>query len=310
MTKPQIKSYEKDAKPLEIAGTLRQEGAVIIREVLPHDVVDELVAAAEPLVRESPGPEFYGENVRTCSNLFGRDPVFAERLLSNSLILDVLDGTLLPQHPMGPASAKTQAQHEVGIYDHEEYLRAEQRDPVNGPNCHHYRVHFSGSIQLGARGGHQVLHREMDAFRPFIQQEPDQPDWVVAVNYACTDFTEENGATRVVPGSHRWPPDRAPREREEARAVMPKGSALFWLGKAFHALATNTTDQNRAGLLTIFSVNWLTQEENQFVAVPPEFAKTLPEQAQRLLGYRSASLGYVAGRDAENILREGFGQPI
>ena len=46
------------------------------------------------------------------------------------------------------------------------------------------------------------------------------------------------------------------------------------------------------------------------MAVPPEFAKTLPEQAQRLLGYRSASLGYVAGRDAENILREGFGQPI
>ncbi len=131
----------------------------------------------------------------------------------------------------------------------------------------------------------------------------------MAVNYAGTDFTTENGATRIVPGSHRWSKDRAPDPHEEAQAVMPKGSALFWLGRSFHALGTNHTDENRAGLITIFSANWLTQEENQFFGVPPEFAETLPEQAQLLLGYRGGGVGWATGRDTENLLRPGDGQP-
>jgi len=310
MTKPQIESFARDAKSLEVAHALRRDGAVIVREVLPHGVVEELVQAAEPLLHDAPGTEFYGGNVRTCGNLFGKDPVFATHLLTNPLILDVLDGTLLPEYPLG-SQAKEQRLHGEDGYDQNLGNGDRQRDDVNGPNCHHYRVHFSGSIQVGPGGGKQELHREMDIFRPYIEQDPAQPDWVVAVNYAGVDFTEDNGATRIVPGSHRWPAERAPHRSEEAQAVMPKGSALFWLGKSFHALGTNhTPDLIRAGLLTIFSVNWLTQEENQFIAVPPDFVEQLPEKAQQLLGYRGASVGWVNGRDSENLLREGVGQPI
>lgn len=309
---PTIKAYERDATPIEIAGTLRQDGAVIIRELLPHDVVDRLVAAVDPFLKVPKANEFYGANVRTCSNLFGRDRIFVEELLLNPMVLDVLDGTLLPDCPMGPSNARPQLKkHGTDGYDQLTSIGERSRDPVHGPNCHHYRVHFSGSIQVGPGGGHQTPHREMDIYRPYFEHDPDQPDWVVAVNYAGTDFTEDNGATRVVPGSHRWPRGREPQSHEEAQAVMPKGSALFWLGKSFHALGTNRTPkENRAGLLTILSANWLSQEENQFFGVPPEFAKTLPERAQLLLGYRAGQVGWATGRDSENLLRPGEGQPI
>ena len=258
--------------------------------------------AAQPFLKVSPSAEFYGEQVRTCSNLFGRDPVFAEPLLLNPLILDVLDGVLLPSHPMGPSRPRSVAK--VG-YNAEGVNAELSRDPVNGPNCHHYRVHFSGSVQVEANGGHQTLHREMDIFRPYIEHEPDQPNWVVAVNYAGSDFTVANGATRIVPGSHRWPRDRAPHPHEEAQAVMPKGSALFWLGRSFHALGTNHTEQKRAGIITVFSANWLAQEENQFISVPPDIAEKLPDQAQQLLGYRGSPTGWAAERDPDYLLRPG-----
>ena len=307
---PKLVAYERDAKPAEIAQTLRRDGAVIVRELLPHAVMDQLATGVAPILRKPPG-SIYGGQTKTCSNLFAHGREFSEHLLTNPRVLDVLDGTLLPEHPMGPSGPTRALMHGYDYDDSENKdLRFDRRDPLLGPNCHHYRVHFGGSIQVWPGGELQPLHREMDVFRPYIEHDPDQPDWVVAVSYAACDFTAENGATRIVPGSHRWPTKRKPRPEDEAQAVMPKGSAIFWLGKTFHALGANRTAEARTGILSIFSVNWLTQEENQFVGVPVELVKTLPEQAQQLLGYRSAALGYVMGRDAENLLRPGSGQPI
>ncbi len=85
---------------------------------------------------------------------------------------------------------------------------------------------------------------------------------------------------------------------------MPKGSVLFWLGKTLHGLGENRTSQPRTGILFTLQVDWLTQEENQYMAVPPDIARELPERAQQLLGYRaSLSRGWVEGRDSENLLR-------
>ena len=305
---PKIVSHERDAKPLEIAATLRRDGAVIVRELLSHELVDQLVTAVAPHMHVPKGNDFYGGDVKTCSNLLDRDPIFSQELLLHPVVLDVLDvldGTLLPDNPMGPSNASSQPKHGEDGFDQLTSMGERTRDPVNGPNCHHYHVHFSGSIHVGPGGGHQELHREMDIYRPYLDQDPDAPDWVVAVNYAGTDFTTKNGATRIVPGSHRWSKDREPHPHEEAQAEMPKGSALFWLGRSFHALGTNHTEENRAGLITIFSANWLAQEENQFISVPPDMAETLPEQAQQLLGYRASPVGWAADRDPENLLRPG-----
>lgn len=300
---PRVKSYERDAKALDIAGTLRREGAVIVRELLAPEVVDLIVARLAPHLekKKAGGGELYGNRTKAFAGLFAREREFSEHLLMNPVVLEVLDATLLPQAPMG-----TPAETPV-TYDQIDYFRQPKtpRDPVLGPNCHHYRLHSAGAIEVWKGGTPQLLHREMDILDPFIAHEPDQPDWVVAVNWAGSDFTADNGATRIGLGSHRWEFGRVALEREVVPAEMPRGSALFWLGRTFHALGANHTDQPRTGIFNIFSANWLSQEENQHLAVPTEMLRTLPEKAQRLLGFRSASVGWVAGRDPENLLRPG-----
>ncbi len=312
---PQITAYDRDAKAVDIAATLGHESAVIVRELLDPEVVDLLVDLLDPhLAREEPGGgEFYGNRTKVFGNLFARGREFSEHLLLNPLVLGVLDGILLPQVAMGvPELVEVEAvrQSEYEVLDHNKRTHQPGSDPLTGPNCHHYRVHASAAISVCGGGTLQPLHREMDAFFPFYGQDPRQPVCVVAVLFACTDYTLENGATQIVPESHLWEQTRLPAESEVARGVMPRGSALFWLGRTLHGLGANRTDEPRTGIFTAFSVDWLSQEENQFLAVPPELARTLPEKAQRLLGYRAGAIGWVGGLNSENLLGSGEGSPI
>jgi len=114
--------------------------------------------------------------------------------------------------------------------------------------------------------------------------------------WAATDFTEEMGATRVIVGSHLWKDD--PSEVDSALttgAVMDKGSVLVYTGSLFHGGGANTTDLHRIGINVGYSLGWLRQEENQYLACPPDIARTLPEGLLRLMGYQRGSfaLGYV-----------------
>ena len=132
----------------------------------------------------------------------------------------------------------------------------------------------------------------------------------MASNWAGTDFTLENGATRVVPGSHRWPKGREAEEHEVAQAAMPKGSVVFWLGGTLHGAGASRCTLPRTGFILTLVVNWLVAEENQYLTVPPPIALTLPERTQQLLGYRSSSsLGWVAGLSGENLLVRGGSPP-
>jgi len=104
------------------------------------------------------------------------------------------------------------------------------------------------------------------------------------------------GATRIVVGSHRWEDD--PDEVDFALsspAVMTKGSVLLYTGSVFHGGGANTTKTSRIGMNVGYSLGWLRQEENQYLACPPEIARTLPEGLLRLMGYQRGSnaIGYV-----------------
>lgn len=305
---PSLATFRATDAPDDIADALRRDGAAVVRELVAPDIADAIAERIVPTLRaQEPGGEsFFGAPTRGMGDIFLHAPDIAEHLLLNETFLEVADAILLPQAPMAASAAQSRpsATWEEGLdAAFEDYLEMKPRDPVLGPNCHHYRLNISGARQVCPGNAHQFLHREMDTFRPFLEHDPAAPERALAIVWALTDFTLENGATRLVPGSHGWPRDRSAEEHEVARAVMPKGSAALWTGKTLHGLAASR-DESRTSVTFVFMVDWLTTEENQFFAIPPEVARRLPERAQQLIGYRaSPALGWVSDRDPDNLLR-------
>ena len=114
------------------------------------------------------------------------------------------------------------------------------------------------------------------------------PQLEVIVLYALCDFTAENGATRVVPGSHLWPARRKPQEHEVVAAEMKAGSAIYYVGKTLHGGGPNQTqDQPRRALFLGFSLGWLRTKENFFISTPIEAVREMPPRVQQLLGYET-----------------------
>jgi ectoine hydroxylase-related dioxygenase (phytanoyl-CoA dioxygenase family) len=127
-----------------------------------------------------------------------------------------------------------------------------------------------------------VLHREEDAFTFFPLP---RPNLIVATMWAISDFRADNGATLIVPGSHRWDAERKPAPDEILPAEMPAGSVLFWLGGTLHGAGANTSNDWRYGVILTYSLGWLRQEENQYLDVPPEVAERLSPELRRMIGY-------------------------
>jgi ectoine hydroxylase-related dioxygenase (phytanoyl-CoA dioxygenase family) len=107
--------------------------------------------------------------------------------------------------------------------------------------------------------------------------------------WALTDFTEANGATRIVPGSHRWQnPDYGadPTGIDTVAAEMPRGSVLVWHGSTWHGGGANTTDDEiRVGVAMNYCAGWIRQQENQHLGIPPEIVATFTPQLRQLCGF-------------------------
>lgn len=153
------------------------------------------------------------------------------------------------------------------------------------PNCEDYLLNTAQLIEIRPGETVQAIHRDENAWsfmpkvRPLLQVE---------AMFALSDFTKANGATNVVPGSHLWEPEREPEPGEIVQAEMPAGSALIYLGSALHGGGANTTKaERRRGMFLGFVVGWLRAEENTFLTVPMEAAKTMPVRVQELLGYKA-----------------------
>ena len=158
------------------------------------------------------------------------------------------------------------------------------------PYCHRFQLHLTQIIRLKPGQGKQAIHRDRWAWGKYLQGIEPQLNTI----WALTDFTEENGATQVVPGSIDWPDGRQPTPEEICQAVMPAGSLLLYTGSVFHAGGENRSSADRVGLNITYSLGWLRQEENQFLSCPPEIARDLEPELQDLLGYTQGSyaLGY------------------
>ena len=146
------------------------------------------------------------------------------------------------------------------------------------------RIGGTQMIQIGPGEGAQPLHRDHWAM---LWRYPDYGRQVrVQIMLAVSDFTEKNGATQVVPGSHTWSDDRVARPSEAVSAAMKPGSALLFVGSTHHGGGTNrTADQYRTGLSMALDSAAVRQEENMYLALSPDVVKSYPEKIQRLLGW-------------------------
>ena len=145
----------------------------------------------------------------------------------------------------------------------------------------------TGQMMIVMPGGNpQYMHRDSDDWP--TMNTPTTPVCQVSCMFALSDFTAENGATRVVPGSHKCANySREATEDEITQAVMPLGSGMIYTGKVLHSAGANRTkNEARFGLHMSYIYGWLTPEEAGCLGVTEERAKTLTPQQQRLLGYR------------------------
>ena len=127
----------------------------------------------------------------------------------------------------------------------------------------------------------------------------------VSAIWALDEFTPTNGATEVIPGSHRWEQDRAPQNGEQISVCMPAGSVLVFAGSLVHRGGANTSDSVRLAITPQYCQPWLRQIENMVLAVPPEQAGRYSQRVQELLGYsiiRPGFMGYVDGRDPIKLI--------
>jgi ectoine hydroxylase-related dioxygenase (phytanoyl-CoA dioxygenase family) len=143
----------------------------------------------------------------------------------------------------------------------------------------------------------QQLHRDRYLWSRSL---PHEIEPMVNCIWALTDFTEANGATRVIPTSQRWDWDRGGTHEESAPAEMSCGSVLLYTGSVVHGAGENRTDAPRVGMYIQYLLAWLRQEENQYLSCPPHVARELDPELQGLLGYTvgNGSLGYFSALEA------------
>jgi ectoine hydroxylase-related dioxygenase (phytanoyl-CoA dioxygenase family) len=157
------------------------------------------------------------------------------------------------------------------------------------------------SISIDSGESAQPIHAD-DQLIPLTK--PHAPT-VCNTMWALTDFSEENGATRVVPGSHLWDhdPDYG-RHYDTVPAEMAKGSVLVWHGSLWHGGGANTTAHRRVGIAMNYCAGFVRQQENQQLGIPREIARRFDPRLQQLVGYSlyNGLIGHIDKHDPVELL--------
>ncbi len=248
-----------------ITDCLQAQGAVVVDNFLDPDLLtrfnvelDPLLASAKPN-REFLNPAvewFFGDKTRHLAAVAAHSRVFASEILPHPGYMAVCDAILRP-------------------------------------NCADYILNIAHVLDRGPGSEQQLLHRDQAVWAHLPKPHPVVQ---LASIIALGDFTADNGATRIVPGSHRWEETREATAEEIAIAEMKAGAAVIYLGSALHGGGPNTTDgERRRGMHVSYCVGWLRTEENQYLSVPPKIARTLPRRSQELLGYAAHDAVEIGG---------------
>lgn len=249
----------------ELADLLRTDGYVIVDNLVPDALMDAIEGDLAPHLEATPMGynAMIGKKTKRTGALVARSPA-CRTLIQNPTVLDVCSDFL------GHATA--------------------------------FQLMLTQVISIEPGESDQALHRDQNAFDFY----PFPDDYHVQCNtlWAMTDYTAEMGATRVVPGSQVG--DKKPtdyRDDECLQAEMTRGSVLLYSGKIVHSGAANRSDRVRRAINVNYCVGWVRQEENQFLSVPPEVARTLDDDLLKLIGYQEGAWAMGYFRDFEDPLR-------
>jgi ectoine hydroxylase-related dioxygenase (phytanoyl-CoA dioxygenase family) len=259
----QVKRFGAQSSVEDVVDTLREDGCAIIERLVEGEDLATLKGEIGAWFDASPAGEgqFFGQRTRRFSGVF----------------------------------AKAQSTHQLAIHAlvlgaMRTHLRGS--DPAS-PHCDCVDLSATQAIGIGPGEGAQFLHRDQ-ALWPFAH------DFEVMSNamWMIDDFTEQNGATRVIPKSHLWADDREPQVGDTVQATGPAGSVLLWTGRLLHAGGKNNTDHMRRGLVLSYKLGWLAPQEKLLLSHPPEKARGFPAELQSLIGYEihRPNLGWIEGR--------------
>lgn len=252
---PVLQHLQPDATSAEICAALDADGALIIDDAMPAGFLDRLKGEIMPYVNATPvGMDDFTGRHTTRTGALAARSAACRELIMDARLTGACDQFLLPF-------------------------------------ADRYQLHLTQLIRIMDGQGRQPLHRDRLAWGGFLR-----PDIEPQLNtiWAVTDFFEANGATCVVPGSHRWEESRHATEADVTFAEMKAGSVLVYSGSVIHAGGANRSGADRMGLNITYCLGWLRQEENQYLSCPPEIARNFSPELQRLLGYSMGSyaLGY------------------
>jgi ectoine hydroxylase-related dioxygenase (phytanoyl-CoA dioxygenase family) len=227
-------------------------------------------------------------------------------------VLDEIDRQLLKlERDLGvvPASNEFEGTKTVRIYNLLAHDPVFQRIPVcqavldvvEGVLEKGCLISSLSSIAIDPGETPQLLHSDDQV----IALPRPHPPLVCNTMWALSDFTEENGATRIVPNSHRldhYPDPSA--SYETIPAAMERGSVLVWHGSLWHGGGANRSDSRRTGIAMNYCAGFIRQQENVQLGIPREIAASFSSELQRLVGYGvfRGLIGHIDKRDPIELL--------
>jgi hypothetical protein len=247
-------------------GALERVGYVAIRDAVSPQVIDQIADELEPWLQATPKCE---------GDFYGWETTRVGGLL-------------------------TKASRTRDLVMHPKILAISQS--LLGPHCDCIQLNLTQATRVHGGERHQAPHCDEEMWPLGLKASP----WLINVMWPVSQFTKINGSTRLWPGSHRNAVDRNIDPDACVQEELMPGDALVFMGSLIHSAGENRTSQPRTGIIVSYCLGWLRQYENQYLAYPPEVARTFPPELQRLIGYQMhrPNLGGHEGQDPSFALNK------